>query len=162
MTLGLLQDKLPLTLYTLPVTLHFYLLSDIRQCLFIGGNKFYITYLVLFFLFCSGFSSCFISNFGELLFNCDDDVTFDKRSLEYQNYPITREHTPSTVKRQFFEIRNKTRAEARTKQEKRDKVSNVKFIITYNPALPNINKIIQNNLSILHTGEDMKKRFPSN
>ena len=99
---------------------------------------------------------------GELLFNRDDDVTFDKRSSEYQNYLITREHKPSKVKRQFSEVRNKTRAEARTKQEKRDKVSNVKFIITYNPALPNINKIIQNNLSILHTGEDMKKHFPSN
>ena len=76
---------------------------------------------------------------------CDDNVTFDKRSSEYQNCLIAREHKPSTVTRQFSEVRNKTRAEARTKQEKQDKVSDVKFITTYNPALPNINKITQKN-----------------
>ena len=32
---------------------------------------------------------------------CDDDNTFDKRSSEYQNYLIARDHKPSTVKRQF-------------------------------------------------------------
>ena len=79
--------------------------------------------------------------------------------MEYQNYLIAREHKPFTVKRQFSEVRNKTGAEARTKQEKQDKLSTVKFITTYNPALPNISKIIQNNLSILHTGEDMKNFF---
>ena len=89
-------------------------------------------------------------------------MTFDKRSSEYQNYLIARGHKPSTVKRQFSEVRNKTRAKARTKQEKQDKVSDVKFITTYNPTLPNIIKIIQNNLSIFHTDEDMKKLFPLN
>ena len=29
---------------------------------------------------------------------CDDDETFDKRSTEYQNYLIAREHKPSLVK----------------------------------------------------------------
>ena len=37
-----------------------------------------------------------------------------------------------------------------------------KFITPYNPTLPNINKIIQTNLFILHTDEDMKKLFPPN
>ena len=40
-------------------------------------------------------------------------------------------------------------------------MSDLKFIITYNPALPNIHNIIQNNLSILYTAENMKKIFPS-
>ena len=92
----------------------------------------------------------------------DDEVTFDKRSLKYQNHLIAREHKPSTVKGKFSEFKNKTSAEARTKQEKQDKVSDVKLITTYNPALPNINKIIQNNLTILHTDEDMKKLFLRN
>ena len=90
----------------------------------------------------------------------DDDVTFDKRSSEYQNYLIAREHKPSTVK-QLFEFRNKTGAEARTKQDKQDRVSNDKFITTYNPALPTINKIIQNNVFILNIDEEMKKLSPS-
>ena len=73
---------------------------------------------------------------------------------------IAREHKPSTVK-QLFEFRNKTGAEVWTKQDKQDRVSDVKFITTYNPALPIINKIIQNNVFILHTDEEMKKFSPS-
>ena len=53
-------------------------------------------------------------------------------------------------------------SEARQKQNREEKVSDVKFITTYNPALPNINKTIKNNLSILHTDEKMMKIFPSN
>ena len=60
---------------------------------------------------------------------CDDDVTFDKKSFEYQSHLNDREHKLSTGKQQFYQFRNKTRAEARRKQEKQDKVSDVKFII---------------------------------
>ena len=96
-----------------------------------------------------------------LRFRCisNDDETFDKRSTEYQNYLIAREHKPSLVKQQFPEVRKKTRAEARQKQNRKEKVSYVKFIATYNPALHNINKIIKNNRSILYTDEKMKKYF---
>ena len=86
---------------------------------------------------------------------------FKKRSSEYQNYLIARDHKPSIVKKQFSEVKKKTRSEARQKQTKQDKVSHLKFITSYNPALPNIHNIIQNNLSILHTDENMKKIFPS-
>ena len=92
---------------------------------------------------------------------CDDDETFKKRSSEYQNYLIGRDHKPSIVKKQFSEVKKKTRSEARQKQTKQDKVSGLKFITTYNPALLNIRNIIQNNLSIFHTDENMKKIFPS-
>ena len=60
------------------------------------------------------------------------------------------------------EVTNKTGAEARTKQDKQNRVKEDKFITTYNPALPIINKIIQNNLSILYTDEDMKNFSLSN
>ena len=93
---------------------------------------------------------------------CDDDDTFDKRSLGYQNYSVARDHKPSTVKKDFSEVKNITRTEARKKQTKKDKVSDIRFITTYNPALPNINKIIHDNLSILYTDEYMKKLFPPN
>ena len=93
---------------------------------------------------------------------CDDEETFDKCSAEYQNHLIAREHKPSLVKKQFSEVRKKTRAEARQKQNRKEKVSDVKLITTYNPALPNINKIIKNNLAILYTDEKMKKIFPPN
>ena len=84
-----------------------------------------------------------------------------KRSSEYQSYLIARDQKPSIVKKQFSEVKKETRSEARQKQTKQDKVSDLKFITTYNPALPNIHNIIQNNLSILHTYENLKKIFPS-
>ena len=90
---------------------------------------------------------------------CDDDEIFEKRSSEYQNYLIARDYKPSIVKKQFSEVKKNTRAEAWQKQTKQDKVSDLKFITTYNPALPNIHNIIQNNLSLLHTDENMKKIF---
>ena len=65
---------------------------------------------------------------------CDDDKTFDKRSTEYQNYLIAREHKPLLVKQQFPEVRKKTRTEARQKQNRKEKVNDVKFITTYNPV----------------------------
>ena len=100
-------------------------------------------------------------NEGKIRRICDDDETFEKRSSEYQNYLIARDHKPSIVKKQFSEVKKKTRSEAWQKQTKQDKVSDLKFITTYNPALSNIHNIIQSNLSILHTDENMKKIFPS-
>ena len=76
---------------------------------------------------------------------CDGDATF--------------EHEPSTVKWQFSEVRNTTRAEEKKEQ---DMVSDLKFITTFNLAFPNINEITQNNLSFLHTDDDMKKLCPPN
>ena len=65
----------------------------------------------------------------------DDDANFDKRSSEYQNCLIAWEHKPSRVKEQFSKVRSKTRTEARTKQEKQDKASDIKSVTTYDPAL---------------------------
>ena len=50
---------------------------------------------------------------------CDHDETFDKRSTEYQNYVIVREHQPSLVKQQFSEVRKKTIAKASKIEKKR-------------------------------------------
>ena len=72
-----------------------------------------------------------------------------------------RSHKPSIVKKQFSEVKKKTRSMARQKQTKQDKVSDLKIISTNNTALPNIHNAIQNYLSILHTDENMKKLFPS-
>ena len=41
----------------------------------------------------------------------DDDETLDKRSTEYQNYLVAREHKPLLFKQQLSEVRKKTRTE---------------------------------------------------
>ena len=91
---------------------------------------------------------------------CDDNETFEEKSSDYQNHLISRDHKPSIVKKQFYEVKKKTRSEMRQKQTKQNKMSDLKFITIYNPALSNIHSIIQDNLSILHNDENMKKTFP--
>ena len=46
---------------------------------------------------------------------CDDDETLEKRLSEYQSYLIARDHKAYVVKKQFSEIKKKTRSEARLK-----------------------------------------------
>lgn len=48
---------------------------------------------------------------------------------------------PREYKPTFFEVRKKTRTEARQKQIRKEEESNVKCITTYNPAEHNIYKI---------------------
>ena len=43
----------------------------------------------------------------------DDDETFHKRSLEYQNYIIARDYKSSIVKQQFSEVKKEKRSKAR-------------------------------------------------
>ena len=59
-------------------------------------------------------------------------------------------------------LKSERKLQQKPDKNKIEKVNDVKFITTYNRALPNINKIIKNNLSILYTDETMKKIFPPN
>ena len=67
----------------------------------------------------------------------------------------------SSLSSTIFSVSVKIRKCSHISTLKQDKVSDLKFIITYNPALPNIHNIIQNNLSILYTDENLKKILPS-
>ena len=49
---------------------------------------------------------------------CEDDETFEKRSSEYQNYVMARDHKPSIGKNQLSEVKKKTRSKARQKETK--------------------------------------------
>ena len=44
---------------------------------------------------------------------CDSDSKFEKRSAEYQKYLIAKVYKPSKVKKQFSDVRNILREEAR-------------------------------------------------
>ena len=46
---------------------------------------------------------------------CDDDETFQKRSSDYQNYLIAGDHKPFIAKKQFSEVKKKTRPETSQK-----------------------------------------------
>ena len=94
---------------------------------------------------------------------CDSDNKFEKRSKEYQNYFIARDYKPRKVRKQFSDIRNISREEARQPKTHNEKFSTSCNLITqYNPLLPNIKTIIKKHLPVLHSNQNMLKIFPSN
>ena len=91
---------------------------------------------------------------------CDTDDKFNDRSEEYSNYFIARGYKPSKVDQHFNKAKNISRQEARTRKPKQTTDIQNALITNYNPALPNIHKIINNNLHILQTDPAMRTTFP--
>ena len=93
----------------------------------------------------------------------DFDNKFEKRSKEYQNYFIARDYKPRKVRKQFSDIRNISREEARQPKPHNKRFSTSCNLITqYNLLLPNIKTIIKKHLPVLHSNHNMLKNFPSN
>ena len=93
---------------------------------------------------------------------CDSDEKFKQRSEEYKNYLIARDYHPGLVDKQFRKVEMTSRHNARKKNTKRKEVSKVKFITTFNPAIPSIEGLIRKHIHYLHADEVLKKAFPSN
>ena len=54
---------------------------------------------------------------------CDSDKRFEKRSKEYQNYFNARDYKPRKVRKQFSDIRNISKEEARQPKTHNEKFS---------------------------------------
>ena len=74
---------------------------------------------------------------------CDSDEKFKQWSEEYKNYLILRDYHPGFVDKQFRKVEMTSRHNARKKNTKRKVVSKVKFITTFNPAIPSIEGLIR-------------------
>ena len=68
---------------------------------------------------------------------------------------IARDYHPGLVDKQFQKVEMTSRHETK-------EVSKVKFITTFNPALPSIEGLITKHIHYLHSDEVLKKGFPSN
>ena len=94
---------------------------------------------------------------------CDSDKKFEKRNKEYQNYFIARDYKPRKVRKQFSDINNISREQARQpKTHTETFYTSCNLITQYNPLLSNIKTIIKKHLPVLHSNQDMLKIFPSN
>ena len=81
---------------------------------------------------------------------CDSDNKFEKRSKEYQHYFIARDYKPRKLRKQFSDIKNISRVEARQPKTHNERSSTSCNLITqYNPLLPNIKIIIKKHLPFL-------------
>ena len=93
----------------------------------------------------------------------DSDNKFEKRSKEYQNYFIARDYKPSKVRKQFSDIRNISREEARQPKTHNERFStSCNLIMQYNPLQPNIKTIVKKHLPVLHSNQNMLKIVPGN
>ena len=67
----------------------------------------------------------------------DSDEKYKKRSIEYQNNLISRDYEPGNVKKQFSDITNLIREEARKpKLQEAIFSTSCNLITEYNPMLP--------------------------
>ena len=81
---------------------------------------------------------------------CDSDSIFEKRSAKYQKYSIARDYKPSKVKKQFSDVRNVSREEARRPKIKSNFSTTCNFIAQYNPCFP-ILKLFLKNIYLYYT-----------
>ena len=84
------------------------------------------------------------------------------RSAEYQKYLIARDYKPSKVKKQFSDVRNISRDEARKLEIKSNFSTTCNLITQYNPMLPNIKTVFKKYLTLLHSNQEMLRVFPEN
>ena len=90
---------------------------------------------------------------------CDSDDKFEERSVQYQKYLVARDYKPSKVKKQFSDVRNISREEARRPKNNNNISASCNLITQYNPLLPNIKTIIKKHLPVLQSSYEMLQFF---
>ena len=93
---------------------------------------------------------------------CDSDDEFEERSVQYQKYLVAGDYKPSKVKKQFSDVRNISREEARRPKNNDNFSASCKLITQYNPLLPNIKTIINKYWPVLHSSHETLQIFPEN
>ena len=86
---------------------------------------------------------------------CDSDDKFEERSVQYQKYLVARDYKYSKVKKQFSDVRNISKEEARRTKNNRNFSTSCNLITQYNPLVPNIKTIIKKHLPVLHSSDEM-------
>ena len=91
--------------------------------------------------------------------NCSTPESFEKRSIEYQNYLINRGYNPNQVRQQFDKVRSIPRKDLLAPTTKE---SNKLFplVLDYNPNLPNIGKILHSCKHLIYDSPSLAKIFP--
>ena len=74
---------------------------------------------------------------------------------------MTKDYHPRLVDKQFQKVEKTSRQNDKKKNTKRKEVNKVKFITTFNPALPSIEGLVRKQIYYLHSDEVVKKSFPN-
>ena len=96
-----------------------------------------------------------------LIHICDTDEKFNSRPIEYKNYLIAGDYKPSIVNKHFAHVSTSSRKQVRQKStnRKRQVSKNVKFVMKYNPRLPDLNSLLKKYIPLLYTDPALKTVF---
>ena len=92
------------------------------------------------------------------------ETDYQIASVTYSQYFIDRGYSRSLVEKAFKEVSKLDRSEllinTHSGRPKKQGRSVYPLVIEYNPKLPSINKVLKENMNILHTDENMRNLFP--
>ena len=91
---------------------------------------------------------------------CSTAEFFNTRSDALTTHLIKRGYPHRFIKEEIEKVRHIPRSKA-LETSMKNQSSRIPFVVTFNPALPNIRRIIFNNLNILRSSQRCKAAFPS-
>ena len=89
---------------------------------------------------------------------CSSNEEYDKKSSEYERYPVDRGHDVKKVKKTFTNIKQLNRSDARRKSVK-NKHKRIVFSTKYNPRGSDINMILKKYLPIIENEESLNALY---
>ena len=90
---------------------------------------------------------------------CSTETTLEKRFKDLQHYLVKRGYKERFVKQQIDRARQIPREQALQEHKRDNKCDRIPFVITYNPAQPDIQKILHNKQPLLHSSDRFKEIF---
>ena len=91
---------------------------------------------------------------------CSTDEFFNTRSDALTSHLIKRGYKYRFIKDEIDKVRQIPRSRALETSTKKEP-NRIPFVVTFNPALPNIRKVISSNLNILRSSQRCQAAFPS-
>ena len=91
---------------------------------------------------------------------CSTDEFFNTRSDALTTHLIKRRYPHRFIKEEIEKVRHISRSKA-LETSMKDQSNKIPFVVTFNLALPNMRRIIFNNLNILRSSQRCKVAFPS-
>ena len=91
---------------------------------------------------------------------CSTPEFLNSRLQEYKAYLVARGYDPQMVQEQFDRANKQERSILLKPQKKNTSRRKCPLVLDFNPALPNINSIIRNNIHVLYSSPHMKELFP--
>ena len=90
---------------------------------------------------------------------CSTEIALEKRFKELQHYLVKSGYKERFVKQQIDRTRQIPRQQALQEHKRDNKCDIVPFVIMYNPAQPNIQKILHSKQPLLHSSDRCKEIF---